>query len=301
MVSLENRVSYLSRIHESAKLTVFHNLLLNKGLPAPQTIDKVAADEIFFECCNALYANDKSAFEAYYNKKNKSHPSKESPSPFVNDDFLLFSLIVGIMRFGLDKEWMKSILILRSRSPITITLENILNENYYSKSNLFEIITIYFDLNSKSLMTNEFLNNTYKGLLENTGLFESKNDFQILAALRAYDLVVELKDTGGGKEMGLLRQFNVNFIKRVKILAWFVQTALLVSILYFLIELISLKPELKIYFDKTGSVLKILGLFGISQIGNVFPFLRKIINHYMLRLLGYPKLLVKELHKAESK
>jgi hypothetical protein len=300
MVSLENRTDYSLRINESHKLTAFNNLLLGKDIVSFQKEDLNESDEIYLGLVNGIHSNDQAAFENYYNKKNKSHPSKESPSPFVSDDFLIFCLIVGITKFRLNNSWIKTIVSIRSRNAITITLENILNENYYSKSNLYEIVLMYFQLNNPSLITNDFLNNTYKSIVENTTLFDSKSDFQILCAVRAYDLIIELKVSPEGSEINLLKEFNSSFLKRIKILSWFIQTVLLVALLYATIELISFKPTVKEFFDKIGSVLKIFGLFGISQLGNIFPIIKRKSYETLLRILGYPKALVKEVHKKEG-
>lgn len=301
MVSLENRINYSLRINESQKLTAFNNLLLNKNIYSLQKQELNESDEIYFGLVNAIHTNDQAVFENYYNKKNKSHPSKESPSPFVNDDFLIFCLIVGITKFGLDKSWIKNIVSIRSRNAITITLENILNENYYSKSNLYEIVLMHFQLNNSSLITNALLNDAFRGISENTALFECKSDFQILCAIRAYDLIIELKEAPDGSEINLLKQFNSRFLIRVKILSWFIQTLFLVAILYTTMEIISFMPPIKVFFDKLGSVLKIFGLFGISQLGSISPIMKRKSYENLLRILGYPKVLTKEVIKKESK
>ena len=176
MVSLENRSNYLLRINESAKLSAFNNLLLNKSIVIPSE-ELNESDEIYFGLVDAIQTKNQTAFESFYNRKSKSNPSKESPSPFVNDDFLIFCLTVGIMKFGLDQRWIKNIISLRSRTPITITLENIVNENIYSKSNLPEIILMYFKLNNQALIANAFLTIAFKSISDNIAIFESKSDF----------------------------------------------------------------------------------------------------------------------------
>jgi len=301
MVSLKNKTDYSLRIKESPKLSAFNNLLLNKAIVLPKKQDLNDSDEIYFGLVNAIHTKEKSTFENYYNKKNKSHPSKESPSPFVNDDFLIFCLIVGISKYGLDKSWIKNIVSIRSRNAITITLENILNENYYSKSNLSEIVLMYFQINNPSLITNDFLNNAFKSINENTALFESKSDFQILCSIRAYDLIIELKEAPDGSEINLLKQFNSIFLKRINLFSWFIQTTFLVALLYSAIELISFTPATKEFFDKIGSVLKLFGLVGLSQLGNLVPFIKRISYKTLLRIFGYPKELSKGLHKKEGK
>lgn len=293
MVSLENRTDYSLRINESQKLTAFNQLLLNKKVITLQNQELNESEEIYFAIVNAIHTNKQSAFEIYFNKKNKSHPSKESPSPFVNDDFLIFCLVVGIAKFGLDKNWIKNIISIRSRNTITITFENILNENYFSKSNISEIVLMFIQLYNPSLITNDLLNDAYRSICENTVLFECKSDFQIVCAIRAYDLIIELKEAPDGSKINLLEQFNSSFLKRVKILAWLIQTFLLITLIYATIILVSNNPMVKVFFDKIGSVLKIFGIIGLSQIGNIFPIFKRKSYEFLLVILGYPTKLIK--------
>ena len=296
MVSLEEKSTYQTRVNESPKLTAFNNLLLGKSILQPEANDLNESDEIYYGIVTAIQTNDKVLFETYFNKKNKSNPSKESPSPFVNDDFLIFSLIVGIIKFGCDKSWIKNIISLRSRNSFTVTLENIINENFYSKSNLPEIVLMFFKLHNQASITNEFLTTSFKSISDNVALFESKSDFHILCSLRGYDLIIELKDSADGSEVKLLKEFNLRFLTRIKTMAWLVQTIILISLLYGVIEIISFKPEIKAFFDKIGSVLKVFGLIGISQLGNIFPFIRMKLFELMLRVFGYPKDLIKKVN-----
>ena len=299
MVSLENKSTYQARINESPKLSAFNNLLLGKSILQPELTDLKESEEIYYGVVKAIQINDKTLFEAYFNKKNKSNPSKESPSPFVNDDFFIFCLIVGIGKFNCDKSWIKNIISIRSRNHYTITLENIINENFYSKSNLPEIVLMFFKLNNQALITNDFLTTTFKSICDNTALFENKSDFHIVCSIRAYDLIIELKESTDGSEVNLLKEFNLKFVSRIKILAWFIQTIILIALLYGTIEIISFKPEVKAFFDKIGSVLKVFGLFGISQLGNIFPFIKRKLFEIVLRLFGYPKELINKLNDKE--
>jgi hypothetical protein len=302
MVPLEEKFIYQVRINESPKLSAFNNLLLSKPIIKLDIADLNESDEIFFSIVNAIQTNNKTLFEAYFNKKNKSNPSKESLSPFVNDDFLIFCLIVGILKFGCDRNWIKNIISLRGRNSFTITFDNLINENLYSKSNLPEIVLMYFKLRDQALITNDFLTTTFKSISGNPSLFESKSDFHILCSVRAYDLIIELKESTDSSEVDLLKRFNRKFLARIKVTSWLVQTVILISLLYSTIEIISLKPEIKTFFDKIGSVLKVFGLFGISQLGNVFPIIRKKLYELILRLFGYPKELIKRLDtKSDSK
>ena len=300
MVPLKNRTEYLAGINQSPKLKAFNSLLHDKTFDLPLKQDLNESEEIYFGLVNAIKTNNRNLYESYYNRKNQSRPSRDSALPFVNDDFLIFCLILGISKFDLDNSWIKYIISIRSRSQITITFENILNENYYSNTNLFEIVLIFFQINNPSLITNTFLNNTYKSIIENTNLFFSKNDFQILCAIRAYDLTIELKVLSDMSEINLLRNFNSKFLRRIKLLTWLIQTAILILLFYFIIELIAMKPSIKIFFDNMGSALKILGLVGLSQLGNIIPFIKKNLYNLILQIFGYPKELTNALSMKEE-
>ncbi|MBK9961982.1 MAG: hypothetical protein IPP06_11840 [Saprospiraceae bacterium] len=156
MVSIENKISYLSRIGDSPKLSAFNQLLTGKAIAQPIGNDLSETDEIFFGIISAIQANDKSAFDKHYSKKSKSNPSKESPAPFVNDDFLIFSIILGVTKFNIDKAWIKSIVSIRSKNSITTTLDNLLTDNYYSTSNLPEIVLMFCKTAIRTLLPMTF-------------------------------------------------------------------------------------------------------------------------------------------------
>jgi hypothetical protein len=291
MVSLEDKIDYNLRIFNSPKLTAFYNLLLGKSMPI-QKEDLNDSDEIYFGIINAIQTNNKTQFELYFNKKNKSNPNKESPSPFVNDDFLIFCLIVGIYKFNLDRVWIKNIISIRSRNPITETLENIINENYLSKSNLYEIVFAFFILCNQALITNEFLTTTFKSIAENINLFESRSDFSIICSITAYDKIIELKESPDGSEIKLLRQFNSKFLSRVKILSWVTQNFAIIILLSSLVKLVSSNMAIKTFFDNYDPIL---GVLGLSLVGNFVPIFKKKSYEILLRLLGYPKELINML------
>lgn len=144
MVPLAERMDYLSRIKNSPKLAIFSNLISNKDIETgTEHANLSETDEIYWGMVNAIHKNDKVGFLHSYDRKSKSKPSRDSTAPFVNDDFFIFSVIVGVTKFGVEKTWINYIISLRTRNAITVTFENILTENYYSTSNLPEII-FYF-------------------------------------------------------------------------------------------------------------------------------------------------------------
>lgn len=293
MVSVENRFSYLDRINESSKLKAFHYLLLGKEINSLANNNLSDADEQFFKILYAIQTSNKTAFEEIYAKKSKSNPTKDSPAPFVNDDYLIFCLIIAIIKFGIDQTWIKSIISIRNRNTTTITFENILNENFSSTSNQTEVVLTFLQLCKQSKINNDLLNQAFKSITENTTLLESRNDFQILCAFRAYDFVIYQKEASEGNEITSLKNFNQKFKTRIKISSWIIQVGISFGLIYIILELPKYSPEIVALIDKNGYIFNIFGALGITLFSNIFSFIRNKSKEILMLLFGYPKELIK--------
>lgn len=298
MVSIENKTDYLSKISDNPILSAFNSLLTSRTILSQQSNEMSESDEIYYGIISAIQSNDKISFEKHYNKKSKSNPSKESPAPFVNNDFLIFSIILGISKFNLDKSWIKNIVSIRSKNPITTTLDNLLAENYYSTSNLPEIVLMFLQHINQSLLTNNFLNSTFKRINENTALLDNKSDFQILCAIHAYNSIILLKEAPEGSEIQQLKLFNSRFTKRTKVLSWILQLGLLFGLLYGLLKLPLYSPDTVKAIADYGYIFTILGAFGFTFLGNQLAFIRRISQELTMKLFGYPKGLIKKHNDA---
>lgn len=297
MVFIENRYSYFQqRVNETPKLKTFYQFLLDKEVDALSN-NVTDIDKQFLKILSSIQKNDKSAFGEIHSDRSRSTPGKGSQSPFINDDYLIFAFIVGITKFKIDKTWIKSIISIRSRNPITITFENILNENYLSTDNQPEIILVFLNLCNQLLIDNALLNKTYRSITENTTLFENRNDFQILCAIKAYDLIIELKEVSDGNEITLLKEFNKTFKKRIEILSWITQAGVFLCVFYVLVELSNYFPGIAEFFDKNDGVFTILGISGFTVLGNVIPFIKNKWHELLMRLFGYPKGLIQKTEK----
>lgn len=291
MVSLEEKMKYRQRIIENPKLSALNSLLQDR--PWELKMDDLhETDEIYFNVIRSIQTNDKNLFELNYHKKNKSNPSKESPTPFVNDDFLIFTLIAGIVKFNFEKDWIKKIVGIRTRNKITITFENIINEDFNSNSNLPEVMLMFHHLTDKGQINNQLLTKAFKSVSESTDLFDNRNDFHTICAICAYDLCIMLKVAPDGSEIKLLYDFNAKFLRRVKFLTWIIQTATFVSLIYFFLKLLTVIPSIKDFFEKNNPMFTLMGVLGISVLGNFIPIIKKYFHESILRLLGYSKGLI---------
>lgn len=294
MVSVENRFLYTERLNESPKLKAFHYFLLGKEIGSLPNNNISDADEQFFKIVSAIQMNNKTAFEEIYAKKSKSNPSKDSPAPFVNDDYLIFCLIIAIIKFGIDKSWIKSIISIRNRNTTTITFENILNENFSSTSNQAEVVLVFLNLCNLSKVNNNLLNAVYNSITKNTTLLESRNDFQILCAFRAYDFIIYQKEASEGNEITSLKRFNQNFTKRIRVLSWFLQAGIFFGLIYSLFKLPIYSPKIIALIEKYNFIFTLLGVSGFTFLGNQIPFIKAKSQELLMRLFGYPKELIKK-------
>lgn len=294
MVSIEDKFSYLNRISDSPKLSAFNQLLMGNTIAQQHGNEVSEADEIYFNIISAIQSNDKTAFEKSYGKKSKSNPGKESPAPFVNDDFLIFCIILGVSKFKIDKSWIKNIVSIRGKNAITTTLDNLLTENYYSTSNLPEIVFMFLQNINTSLITNDFLNSTYLRINENPTLLDSKSDFQILCAIHSYNSIILLKEAPEGSEIQLLKLFSTRFVKRMKVLSWLMQAVIFASLIYGLLKLPVYSPATVEIINKYSFAFTVLGALGITLLGNQLTFISKKTHELTMRLFGCPKGLIKK-------
>jgi hypothetical protein len=296
MVSLEEQMTYIQRIETNPKLSAFRNLLSGQPVVCPDNDQQISeTDKIYYEIATAIQSDNKEKFTEYYNKKNKSNPSKDNPPPFVHDDFLVFSLIIGIVKFSFDTKWIKAVISTRTKNDITTTFENILSKNFNHSDNNKSVIFMYFHLINQSEISDNFINETFERINKNSQLFQNKNDFVIICSLLSYNKIIGLKTLSESNDIALLKSFEGKFIPRIKILAWFIQSAILILIFYGFYVLISINPEIKTLFDKIGSILKITALIGVSQLGNIFPWLKKLFYNTLLLTFGYPKSLIEKI------
>lgn len=225
MVSLEQRGEYLKGILENEKFLIFYNFLVSNGTSvigeSTNSVDVI--DDVFRSLLLAICNSNGQDFQKHYSQYSSRTPSPTSP--FVNDDFLLFSLIIGVKKFGLSQEWVEKVLQARQCSSddcnqTLITFKNILLQNYNSLDNHLGIILVF-----QNILNNNWLLPTNKAKLYTeitSSIFPSKrSDFLNIIELRAYDLLIkeQLFDGNGEyqlyKDMVQSTNIRINQLSRV--------------------------------------------------------------------------------------
>lgn len=280
MVPLELRSKYLMELGQKPKLLAFYNMLYGKGIVIPPS-QLIETDKIYYGMLEAIATNNKNLFQTHFQKINKRTPSKDSFSPFVHDDLLVFTLLVGVIKFSVEKSWLQNLLSIRSASAITSTFDALLNNNYYSKSNNCEIVIPFLELLNDHSLTNDYLNEAYITITNNQSLFDGRNDFQTILSIKAYDSIVLSRDSEGS-ELSRLKTFERRFTARIKILTLIVYNSLLIGGLYLIVKILGSYPAIKDYADTIGLVVGILGV----SLANYFTIAKYYLEKLILRIGG---------------
>lgn len=285
-------MQYAVRLNENPKLRAFHDFLQGNGIKVLDS-ESGDTDTDFLTILKSIQSNNKSGFEKIYLKKSKSSPSGEFQLPFVNDDFLIFSMIIGVSHFDIDKSWLEHIVSIRSKNATTVTFQNLLGENFFSTANMSEVVLLFLRFTKPSLVEQDFLNKVYKNITAKTSLLESRNDFHILCAYRAYDVIIELKESPSTSEVELLRQFDRTFRKRIKVYSWILRASVFAGMIYAVLNLPKYQPRVVDIIEQYNYAFTIFGTLGISLMSNLIPVVRSGSQRLLMLLSGYPKKLIK--------
>jgi hypothetical protein len=287
MVPLIERMDYLSQISESPKLRAFRDLINFKSVIVPSTEDLIEVDEIYYGLVLSLSKDDKKTFEEFLSRKSKSKPTKESPS--VNDDFLIFTILVGVVRFKLDSTWIEHVVSVRAQNILTLTFSNILKKNYLSSENSPEVLVVFAKMVDWSMLTSEFINRAYREISTRDTIGESPNDFIIISCLAAFDQILLLKQGTEGGRVSQLISFENQFFTRTRYISWAIEMILFLGFLYGLFKLPIYSPKTVEVLNNYGYIFTILGALGITILGNQIQAFSKFSHGWIMRLFGYPK------------
>lgn len=282
MVFIENRIEYLSRIQNDNILRLFYSFLFCKKLQIELDDFQNQTDKDFALLVESLILNRKDDFICLYNQFSQKKPS--TTSPWVNNDYLIFVLITGICLFGINKEWIISVLNTRQtqetmQQQINTTLKNIITDNLKSNDNLLELVIVFQNLQHQSLF-NDKANELYNKIVNDKNLFEKKQDFLTCLSLRAIDIIICSKGFVDVEKNDKLHQFSEIFLKRTKVIGtgfyWVIIACLISCAIYFYI-----KNE-----TAFNTVTNIFGFLGIGLSG-LFKYILPILIKGLRKIFGF--------------
>ncbi|MBL0020540.1 MAG: hypothetical protein IPP17_29925 [Bacteroidetes bacterium] len=169
-------------------------------------------------------------------------------------------------KFAMEGKWMASVIDARSRTPTTLTFEGILNNNVLGTNIQPEVRYIF-----ECLVTNDKVNenlslSAWKSICSNSNLLDSRDDFLSIVRLVAFDSIIERNILIDNARTSLYESFAIKFTKRSKYFAWFLSTGALSFVLFELVTLLEANSTLQATVGNFGTIL---GIFGISALGQL--------------------------------
>lgn len=288
MVSLI-RSEYLSKINDNWKIKTFHEFVNEKNIELNSIATDNSIDDIFLSFVKSVANSNLSVFRIKYLEFSKRKPSEESPWLF--DDFLLFVIIIGIIKFKIDKSWILEVVEKRSSknaefNQINTTFLNLLNENYNSKDNLFEMIYVFQEVINFPINPIEEFNLLYERLVSDSSFLDTRNDFLKIIRLRAIDIIILKKELPNSQEVTNLKLFKNIFTKRVNFISKIINVLLVTSLILWIYYF---QSESKSNQDFINTISTISGILGLGLL--VFMnWVSSQIKRLIFAILGYSKI-----------
>ncbi len=283
MVFIEEKHSYLSSLVDQPKQKALLALVSDENVEAkPSEVSET--DAIYYSSIEAIKKNSKENFNAQYAKISKRKISENSTAPFVHDNFLIFTLVIGVLKFDCDKDWLLGVIRNRAKSKTTTTFENLLTGNYQSKANNQSLVLAFLFLLDKSKITNDQLNEAYNVMSDTKEAFN--NDFIRIVYYRAFDIIIQFKLPRNTDEVSRLLEFESRFKKRINVFSIITYNLFIVGILVGAYKILQLLPEdKKLVVNDLNLIIGLGAIIGLS--GNFIPKMKTKFKELILRAFGY--------------
>jgi hypothetical protein len=283
MVPLEQRINYLESIQAKPVLCAFCSFLRKQPYEYAEKETLNETDRIYFDLISAISQQSKNKFDKPYQLITKRLPDKNSNAPFIHNDYLIYVLIIGVLLFKHDRQWITHILSIRSKNAVTQSFQHILAENYYNKldeSQLTYCALLFID---NSRITNELQNSTYDHLTHRPALFSENNDLLILCGLQAYDEIIKSREIGDDASLKRLQHFETLFLKRINIFSNIIYNLLLLTLFYNLWILLTTSSSAKDQINNIGLLFSLAG----TGLANLLRFVPRYLTTTLAKILGY--------------
>lgn len=284
------RCEYMNQIEGNWKTKLFYEFVQENKLEFGLLEFDNSSDNSFCTFIKSISDNNSQLFNIQYLEFSKRKPSEDN-CPWLFDDYLIFILIIGIIKFKTEKTWILDVLDKRSSknselSKINTTFFNILNEDYNSKSNFFELIFVFQEICNIPISPIEDINPLYERLISNNKLFETRSDFLKIVRLRSIDIIILKKELPNSLEITNLKRFKTIFLRRINIISNVVYISLVISLIF---VIYSFYLKSKFNQDIINVISAISGIIGLGLL--VFmKWVSKQIEFFLLFALGYIKI-----------
>lgn len=284
MVSVDETIRFEEALRESPKASAFNSYLQGREVDIHSTT-LTEADKIYYSMLTDLSRGKKDSFKVIYEDLAQRKLLKEQP--LIYDNFFLFILITGVLKFNLSKDWVKNVLALRETSnepekSITISFVNLVNENFLSTEGITPIVLCSLVKQNSRTIDAAILRNAYEGIKQ-LRLYAGRDLFLASIHQCSYEYIIAVAITD---EAINLKNFEITFLKRIRLLQnvfYIVAFLVLLSIWLYLTQRY---PKLK---DYTNTLNLFLTLFGTGLLALGLNKLKFYFGKSAKHFFGYKK------------
>jgi hypothetical protein len=283
MVSLIHP-EHIKQIEANWKTKLFNDFIHEKPINP-----EINPDDNFVRILKAITKDSKTDFEKFYSEFSERKPSEESP--WLHDNFFIFVLIVGIVKYNIERGWLEKVFELRESrnkeiAQINTTFKNLINRNYSSKDNLFEIVFAFQELINIPISPSDEINDLYNKLSSDFSLLNIRDDFLKIIRLRVVDLIVLQKELPNTVEITALKDFKNTFLKRIDFISKAIYAILVIGLV---VGIYIYQSKNKTNQELVNTINTISGLLGVGLL-ILIKRLSKWVRLLILVILGYNKI-----------
>lgn len=287
MVSIEQG-AFFQRLRESPMEPIIQEITSDKV--GNYSDDTSNASNLALNLLIAVKVNNGNAAKKYVQILSKRRPTKESH--WIYDNYLLFSVVTAIAKFGLETAWVSEVINLSlsgsfgEDKKIKETFKNIVAGNLNAKNDFHQISMLYQSISGDEQFQSMQINSVFSAhWMKPFPYYE--DDFLNLSSLRAVEIAVQKKSLLNAQQQYDLDVFLPTFNRRAdllsNIISWLIVISLMATISYGLVKLNAIEKDfpavVKMIFFLIGlSGVGILGVLGWKK--GIARFIRKIFNSF---------------------
>lgn len=289
MVHLELKYEYLKIIKQSSEISPLIDLIIDERRSSPFQNINSNAFSVAHDLLICIFKNDKKRADEMYNNFSKRQPNHETP--WVYNEFVLFSLICAVAKFNLDKKWIESVLDLQGQSTdaerrvILSSLRNILAENINVKEDFHQISLVFQHISGKQNFQQERIDKMFKNLWLKDFPFH-QSDFLNVISLKAIQIAFNSKGLLSPQDLYDSKIFLRKFTYRTEIFGKTVAWICVVSMFVILVAISWYYYDKSVFAKAISFTTGILGI-GVVAIFKVRKAIEKIVVKYTRIVFGY--------------
>lgn len=282
MVPLDKKISIENSLMASPKANALLAYLNTQKVIIPND-DLTEGENNYYGLLDALRRNDKKGFNKIYDEQSKR--KLVGDQPFIYDNFMLFTIIVGIIKFNLNDDWIRSVLSLRTTANnpenlITSSFLNILSQNYLSTGGIPSIVLAGLVKSKDELLSSTLVKNSFESNNQISNFLE-RDLFLSCIYLFTSKYIISISI---GEDSVQLKKFESTFLKRVELLQNFMYAAIVIGLFAAWFFLIKHNPKIK---DIVNDVDLLLQLLGIGFFAVLLNFIKKRFGDAIKSFFGY--------------